>query len=264
MEKSKEYKRTRFSVEVLKAAADELSRGLSPPAQPKGLSVQTHDGSWCYDHVDDFYADYRTSDGLFDLSFRRTGYALRVYQFPSPSGFGAHVSVEAPERARINAVFNIFEAHAEASRLPEPVEPAEPVVVFIGHGRSGLWRDLKDHLQDKHGLRVEAYEVGARAGHTVRDILQDMLETSSFAVLVMTGEDTGADGTLRARQNVIHEAGLFQGHLGFKRAIVLVEEGTEEFTNIEGIAQIRFGKGNIKETFGEVLATIRREFPHLP
>ena len=59
---------------------------------------------------------------------------------------------------------------------------------------------------------------------------------------------------------MIHEAGLFQGHLGFNRAIILLEEGTEEFSNIQGIEQIRFGKKNIKETFGEVLATLRREF----
>ena len=76
----------------------------------------------------------------------------------------------------------------------------------------------------------------------------------------MTGEDETSEGGLRARQNVIHEAGLFQGHLGFNRAIVLLEEGTEEFSNIQGIEQIRFGKKNIKETFGEVLATLRREF----
>jgi hypothetical protein len=48
--------------------------------------------------------------------------------------------------------------------------------------------------------------------------------------------------------------------LGFDRAIVLLEDDTEEFTNIAGIQQIRYSKGKIIETFGEVLATIRREF----
>ena len=76
----------------------------------------------------------------------------------------------------------------------------------------------------------------------------------------MTGEDRGEDGKLRARQNVIHELGLFQGRLGLSRAIVLLEEETEEFSNIYGIHQIRYSKGNIKETFDEVLATLRREF----
>jgi len=96
--------------------------------------------------------------------------------------------------------------------------------------------------------------------HAIRDILEEMLTRSSFAILVMTGEDETSDGNFRARQNVIHEAGLFQGRLGFNKAIVLLEEDTEEFSNIHGIEQIRFKKENIKETFGEILAVLKREF----
>ena len=89
-----------------------------------------------------------------------------------------------------------------------------------------------------------------------------MMSKSAFALLVLTCDDDVGDGKFRPRQNVIHEAGLFQGHLGFSRAIILLEEGVdlEDFSNIEGIHQIRFTKDNIKETFGYVLATIRREF----
>ncbi len=43
--------------------------------------------------------------------------------------------------------------------------------------------------------------------------------------------------------------GCFQGKLGFTRAIILLEEGCEEFSNVEGLGQIRFPKGNIKATF---------------
>jgi hypothetical protein len=40
----------------------------------------------------------------------------------------------------------------------------------------------------------------------------------------------------------------------------MLEEGAEEFSNVQGIQEIRFSKGNLKETFGEVLATLKREF----
>ncbi|AWV06741.1 hypothetical protein C9I47_1023 [Lysobacter maris] len=116
-------------------------------------------------------------------------------------------------------------------------------------------------LHFKHQYEVEAYEVGSRSGHTIRDILTSMIKKSSFAFLVMTGEDETADGRLHARQNVVHEAGLFQGALGFDRAIVMLEDGTEAFTNIDGIQQIRFPKGNIRDTFGDALAVLKREFP---
>jgi predicted nucleotide-binding protein len=86
-----------------------------------------------------------------------------------------------------------------------------------------------------------------------------MLDELSFAILVLTGEDRAEDRILRARQNVIHEAGLFQDQLGFIRAIILLKEGTENYSNIQVNHQIRYSKDNIKETFGEVIATLNRE-----
>ncbi len=174
------------------------------------------------------------------------------------------IRVDASARPEIEQIFAIFEEHVNECELPplpipEPPKP-EPPVIYIAHGRSSQWKDLKDHLHEKHGYKVEAYETGARAGHTIRDILEEMMQKSSFAILVMSGEDQMRDKKLRARQNVIHEAGLFQGRLGFSRAIILLEKGAEEFSNINGINQIRYSKGNIKETFGEILATLRREF----
>ncbi len=70
--------------------------------------------------------------------------------------------------------------------------------------------------------------------------------------LVMTAEDEQVDGKLRARMNVVHEAGLFQGRLGFTKAIILLEERCEEFSNIEGLGQIRFPEGNIGAAFEEI------------
>jgi predicted nucleotide-binding protein len=59
--------------------------------------------------------------------------------------------------------------------------------------------------------------------------------------------------------NVIHEAGLFQGRLGFAKAIVLLEDGCEEFSNIAGLGYIHFSKGNISETFEKVREVLERE-----
>jgi predicted nucleotide-binding protein len=173
------------------------------------------------------------------------------------------VSVTSSTREEIESVFEVFDQNADRCRLPdeddEPEEELEEPKVFIGHGNNPQWRDLKDHLHEKHGYDVVAYEIGSRAGHTIRDILEEMLDESSFALLVMTGEDEMKDEMILVRQNVIHEAGLFQGWLGFNRAIVLLEDGTEEFSNIHGLQQIRFSKGRIAETYGEVLAVLKRE-----
>jgi predicted nucleotide-binding protein len=57
----------------------------------------------------------------------------------------------------------------------------------------------------------------------------------------------------------VHEAGLFQGRLGFERAIVLLEEGCEEFSNIHGLNQLRFPKGNVRAVFEQARAVLERE-----
>jgi predicted nucleotide-binding protein len=97
------------------------------------------------------------------------------------------------------------------------------------------------------------------AGVTNQARLGEMLEGAGIAFLVATAEDEQEDGTMVARQNVVHEAGLFQGRLGLTRAIVLLEDGCEEFSNIQGLGQIRFPEERIDATFEEVRRVLERE-----
>jgi hypothetical protein len=86
-----------------------------------------------------------------------------------------------------------------------------------------------------------------------------MLDTAAFAFLIMTAEDEQTNGTLHARQNVVHEAGVFQGRLGFEKAIILWEEGCEQFSNIQGLTHIPFPKGRISAAFEEIRRVLERE-----
>lgn len=262
LRKQKDYRRAVFSADVVKEAyavfrelvPDEHKERLDNEAY---LTVETSDGDWHHDTEEEFFSDYRkgTRNAVYQKE-AGVDYRFRIQVITS----GTAVEIGFPQRSKIEKVYDVFEKHLETSSLPEPESEAHSPRVFVGHGRSPHWRDLKDHLQDQHGYEVIAYEVGARAGHTIRDILEDMLLSSSFAILVMSAEDKDAEGNFHARANVIHELGLFQGKLGFSRAIVLLEEGTQEFSNIYGIQQVRFSRENIRETFGDILATIKREF----
>jgi hypothetical protein len=258
MTKKKRYRGVRFTTEAIRQATalfDQKVKRSLPTEKSFYLTIEIGEEEWKHDSLDEFFADYGREPTEVHYIRRNGNAELGLLLLNGRS----IVSVTADSRSKVEAVFAVFETHlGTAHKLAAP-DAADPIV-FIGHGRSVLWRDLKDHLHEKHGYRVEAYEIGARAGHAIRDILNDMLARASFAVLVMTGDDCGTDGKLVARQNVIHEVGLFQGELGFARAIVLLEEGVEEFSNIHGIEQIRFRQSNIKETFGDVLATLRREF----
>lgn len=131
--------------------------------------------------------------------------------------------------------------------------------IFIGHGRASAWRELKDFVQDRLGLPWDEFNREPVAGLSTKERLQAMMDGASFAFLVMTAEDERADGTKTARANVVHEAGLFQGRLGFERAIVVLEDGCEEFSNITGITQIRFPAGRIDSVFEQVRRVLERE-----
>lgn len=131
--------------------------------------------------------------------------------------------------------------------------------VFIGHGRSGAWLELKNYIQDRLGLQCDDFNRQATAGITTTSRLLTMLDSACFAFLVLTAEDEQKDEKMHARLNVVHEAGLFQGKLGFEKAIVMLENGCEEFSNIHGLGQIRFDKGKIGGSFHEVTDTLKRE-----
>ena len=77
--------------------------------------------------------------------------------------------------------------------------------------------------------------------------------------LLRHGEDPAADGTIRARENVIHEIGLFQGRLGMRRAIVMLEERCTSFSNIHGLTTIPFPTGDIVAASEEVRRVLERE-----
>ena len=157
----------------------------------------------------------------------------------------------------------VARAQIFAARLNEAghmaFTPPEVGKVFIGHGRSPVWRELKDLLQDRLGLKCDEFNREPVAGLTTSERLSDMLSAAAFAFLVMTAEDERTDQTIHARENVVHEVGLFQGRLGPRKAIVLLEHGCTEFSNIHGLSQIRFPRDCIAAAFEEVRGVLRRE-----
>lgn len=266
MERKKYYSRVMFEPSAIEAFIEEIKciSKDSSEVDIHSLAVEKLHEDWTYDNIEEFYSEIRTRYLSSAIRVSSPDIKMSLYIWnPEYYDRPSIVSIESNSRENILRLSNIVDNFATSCFVPKPETPKKETKkpkIFIGHGGSMQWRDLKDHLQDKHGFNVLAYETGSRAGHTIRDIIAEMLENSSFAILVMTGEDVMEDGTVMARQNVIHEIGLFQGRLGFTKAVVLKEEGTREFTNISGVNQIRYSKSNIKETFGEILGVLRREF----
>jgi predicted nucleotide-binding protein len=135
-----------------------------------------------------------------------------------------------------------------------------PPTVFIGHGgRSSEWLKLEKFLSTRLHLSAVEFNSIEVAGRATSDRLVEMLKQADFAFLILTGEDERATGEVHPRLNVVHEAGLFQGKLGFEKAIILLEEGCEKFSNVHGLNDIRFPKGKIETAFEKVRGVLERE-----
>lgn len=179
-----------------------------------------------------------------------------------------HIQVSA-QVASIRQAFNVCCEAAElakkaASHLERKIRRVRSdsrvgTNIFIGHGRSLIWREVKDFVQERLHLPWDEFNRVPVAGVTNQARLAEMLDAAAIAFVIMTAEDETAEGKMQARMNVIHEVGLFQGRLGFTKAIVLLEDGCEDFSNIHGLGQIRFPQGNVAACFEELRRVVERE-----
>jgi predicted nucleotide-binding protein len=170
------------------------------------------------------------------------------------------LSAKVIENGLVSLESRMQETGAHLRRLAESKgQAAMGSKVFIGHGHAAAWRDLKDFVQDRLRLPYDEFNRVSVAGVTNAARLSAMMNDAAVALVVLTAEDERVDGALHARENAIHEAGLFQGHLGFDKAIVLLEDGCAEFSNIQGLGQLRFPAGRISAVFEDVRRFLERE-----
>jgi hypothetical protein len=167
------------------------SHDLSKPSE---LSITIGNETWKYDTFDEFLAEYPKAErfslyyyGSSDRHASLSGELDRV-----------KVSVALPTRGEIETVFQTLKRDLDKAIIKKQNPPikaeAAPIKIFIRHRHDQQRRDLKDHLHEKHGFEVINYEIGPRAGLSVKEVLQKMLNQSSIAFLVVTGEDETTDG----------------------------------------------------------------------
>ena len=127
----------------------------------------------------------------------------------------------------VRDIEQIFEIRAN-SELPMGVAPTAPDKrrVFITHGRANDWREVQAYLEKDLGFDTKELAQEASTGMTILGKLVSVSDECDSAVIVMTGDDVDSTGQTRARENVVHEIGFFQGKYGLERVCLLHEEGT--------------------------------------
>ena len=150
----------------------------------------------------------------------------------------------------------VFEIRA-SSELAAPITSGAHEKVFVSHGRADDWKDVQNFIErDLHISTMELAQEPNR-GRTILQKLEEESSSCSYAVIVMTGDDQDSDGNMRARENVMHEIGYFQGKFGLSAVCLLHEEGTSIPSNIHGLVYIPFPKGYINATFGTLMRELK-------
>lgn len=148
----------------------------------------------------------------------------------------------------IDQLFEV-RANSELSQ-PEQQPNTSPKCSFISHGRSGDWREVQAFIEKDVGLATLELSQEPSSGQTIIEKLERNALSCDSAVIVMTGDDIGADGQARARENVMHEIGFFQAKYGRSRVCLLHEESVNIPTNLSGVVYVPFPKGHIGASFG--------------
>jgi predicted nucleotide-binding protein len=125
--------------------------------------------------------------------------------------------------------------------------------VFISHGRAKDWYTVQAFIE--RDLKFSTLELAQEPNLdlTVLAKLASAADECDSAVIVMTGDDKDESGEVRARENVMHEIGYFQGKYGLARVVLLHEEGVNIPSNIQGLVYIPFPKGLIEATQGALM-----------
>lgn len=154
----------------------------------------------------------------------------------------------------------VFEVRAN-SRIGESTPTLRPSRVFISHGRSEDWRVVQAHIERDLGIPTLELAQEPNRGRTVLQKLAEESDRCSYAVVVMTGDDEIPGDAPRARQNVMHEIGFFQGKFGLPSVCLLYEEGTDIPSNIHGLVYVPFPRVLVSAAFGALDRELRTAFP---
>lgn len=120
--------------------------------------------------------------------------------------------------------------------------------IFIGHSRSKEWLWVKNYIETHYYAEVNEFATDPTVGKITLERIEECLEQARNGICVVTNEgDLGYP-----RPNVVHEAGLLQGRLGFERVLLIVQEPCQaEWSNIDGFQIARF-KHSAEETLERI------------
>ena len=173
---------------------------------------------------------------------------------------------------------NLFRAYALNHRFDEimgmlmSIEANQPKVaekkmrksgvtdkVFIVHGHNEAVKEKVARFVEHLKLKPIILHEQADKGRTIIEKFEANSEDVNFAIVLLTADDSGkankeTDFKQRARQNVIFERGYFIGMLSRSHVFMLLEEGVEKPSDLDGIVYTSLSEDWKSKLFKELKA----------
>jgi predicted nucleotide-binding protein len=126
------------------------------------------------------------------------------------------------------------------SKIETKMELKHTNKVFIVHGHNNEIKETLARTLEQWELKPIILHERADKGKTIIEKFEDNASDVNFAIILLTADDEGKakkedNYKYRARQNVIFEMGYFIGKLGRERVILLLENGVEKPSDLDGI-----------------------------
>ncbi|MDG4788520.1 PfkB family carbohydrate kinase [Micromonospora sp. WMMD1102] len=95
-----------------------------------------------------------------------------------------------------------------------------PPGVFIAHDEHPQWRVVRLFIEQNCGLPTYELKSSDLDGHNLAALMRQSLARCSFAVCLLSAKGSGPGARSPANQNIVHQAGIFQGRYGFGRVAI--------------------------------------------
>lgn len=224
------------------------------------------------------HTEIKFTDDYTDLPFYIVGpYVFKGNIFPFKSALHNPWSIYVDDPIQSNDMFgtldnafNILWSRAKKSediinKIVKVQDKYRTIFVSHGHDHEAML-EVKDVIentklngQDKFHAHYFQQEFKEGDSTLVPRIWQESINNSTAAIVLLLKEDS-INETFRARQNVIHELGYLQAKFGSRRVLIVIEEGVDFPSNIQGEMFYYISRNNSRHIQSDSLTLRIRNF----
>jgi predicted nucleotide-binding protein len=201
---------------------------------------------------------WTTVPGIIEISDSEISQLLDSWGEVEVKGVGQGIAILTAAKTEVELLADV--PIDVAGQLVPVVAPDGPI--FVVHGRNdAMLHYVVRVIQDSTGRKPTVLREQPNAGRTILEKFEEHAAVAAYAVVLLTADDEGGlagdTAHARARQNVIFELGFFFAQLGRKRVAVLVHQGVEKPSDIDGLVYIDLDSGGAwKHTLAKELAAV--------